>query len=141
MTQAGLAFRALKLCQIELLACFSPCVGIKTGLLFIHSLFHSPSPSIILHKSMGLCLLNLPLATLPRFRFPQGPGITIDLSWNPDLASYCVTLDKMFNLTESQFPCLSNGNNKNNNAYFIESFLKIDQGNTYRAVSTMPDMF
>ena len=90
---------------------------------------------------MGLCLLNLPLATLPRFRFPQGPGITIDLSWNPDLASYCVTLDKMFNLTESQFPCLSNGNNKNNNAYFIESFLKIDQGNTYRAVSTMPDMF
>ena len=63
------------------------------------------------------------------------PGITIDLNWNPDLASYCVTLDKMFNLTESQFPRLSNGNNKNNNAYFIESFLKIDQGNRHVLVN------
>lgn len=84
---------------------------------------------------MGLWLLNLPLATTPRFRFPQCPGITIDLSWNPDLASYCVTLDKMFNLTESQFPRLSNGNNKNNNVYFIESFLKIDQGNRHVLVN------
>lgn len=64
----------------------------------------------------------------------------IDLSWNPNFASYCVTLDEIFNLTESQFPHLSNGNNNNNNAYFVESFMKIERGNTYRAISIGPDI-
>lgn len=48
---AGLAFRALKLCQIELLAWFSPCVEIKTGLLFIHRLSHCLSLSPLLQGS------------------------------------------------------------------------------------------
>lgn len=122
---AGLAFRTLKLCQIELLVWFSSCVEIKTGLLFIHSLSHCSSSSPLLQESVSLCRLSLPPAALTRPRFPWCTGITTDLSCNPTFATYCVTLNEIFNVTEPQFPHPSNGNNNNNiNVYFVERFLK-----------------
>lgn len=58
-----------------------PCVGIKTGLLFICSRSHSPSPTPIFTGVTLALPSSLAPATLHRPRIPRCTGITTDLAF------------------------------------------------------------